>query len=103
MAKQFIIPGLQKTITMGTLILLEIIKKENDMALICLKEGEAVPASVTWKTNLPKKGSKMKLLQPGEIVKWKMEGDAVKVSVPAALLKSKEDCPALAFSFTSVD
>ncbi|MEJ7683227.1 MAG: hypothetical protein WKG06_36295 [Segetibacter sp.] len=30
-------------------------KEGKRYALVCLKEGEEVPASVTWKTNLPKK------------------------------------------------
>ncbi|MEJ7683226.1 MAG: hypothetical protein WKG06_36290 [Segetibacter sp.] len=45
----------------------------------------------------------MKLLQTGEVAKWRMEGDTVKVFIPPALLKSKEGFPALAFSFTAAD
>jgi len=33
-------------------------------------------------------------------VKWAQEGETIKVSLPAALLKSKETYPALAFAFT---
>jgi hypothetical protein len=33
-------------------------------------------------------------------VKWVQEGESVKVSLPAALLKTKESYPALAFAFT---
>jgi len=69
-------------------------------ALVRLKEGEALPTTVEWKGNLPKKGTKIKLLQTGQAVKWAQEGETIKVSLPAALLKSKETYPALAFAFT---
>ena len=69
-------------------------------ALVCVKEGDALPATVEWKGNLPKKGTKIKLLQTGQTVKWVLDGDSVKVSLPAALLKTKESYPALAFAFT---
>jgi len=69
-------------------------------ALVCVKEGDALPATVEWKGNLPKKGTKIKLLQTGQTVKWVLEGDSVKVSLPAAMLKTKESYPALAFAFT---
>lgn len=69
-------------------------------ALACIKEGEALPAIIEWKGNLPKKGTKIKLLQTGQTVKWVSEGESVKVTLPAALLKTKETYPALAFAFT---
>lgn len=69
-------------------------------ALVCLPEEKAVPASITWQNNLPKKGTKLTLLQTGETVKWKQEGDQVTVWLPESLQKSKEPMPALAFSFT---
>jgi alpha-L-fucosidase len=72
-------------------------------ALVCLKEGEALPASIGWKGNTPKKGTKMKLLQNGTVVKWTLENDKVKVSLPASMLKDKINYPALAFSFTRID
>jgi len=67
-------------------------------ALVCLKDESAIPAYLSWKTNVPKKGSTMKLLQTGETVQWKMEGDIVKVILPKSLNKMK-DISALAFSF----
>jgi alpha-L-fucosidase len=72
-------------------------------ALVCLKEGDAVPTSISWKMNAPRKGSKMKLLQTGEIVKWSVENDMVKVTIPAAVTKMKNTLPALAFSFSPVE
>jgi alpha-L-fucosidase len=68
-------------------------------ALANLPEHTAVPAVIEWTGNIPKKGSKMKLLQTGANVKWSVEGDKVKVVVPAALQKSTTDIPALAFSY----
>ena len=71
----------------------------NLYALVCVKEGEAIPASVEWKGNLPKKGSKVSLLQTGQSVKWKITDGVVKVELPAALLKKEVQTPALAFAF----
>lgn len=68
-------------------------------ALVCLKEGVTLPKEVEWKSHLPKKGTPIKLLQTGESLKWKQDGNSVKVFLPASLLKSKTSYPALAFSF----
>ncbi len=68
-------------------------------ALVCLKENEAIPATVSWKMNIPKKGSTLKLLQTGEKLKWSVSGDEVKVSLPKSVLKGGNHLPALAFSF----
>jgi alpha-L-fucosidase len=72
-------------------------------AIVCLAEGEAVPATVNWKTNLPKKGSTMRLLQTGEKVSWSLDGDRVKVNLPASFKKNKQTLPALAFSFVAAE
>jgi alpha-L-fucosidase len=78
-------------------------KGKNDLiyALVCLPENEAIQSEIEWTGNLPKKGSKMKLLQTGKEVKWTQSGDKVKVVVPSELLKSGGNIPALAFAFTS--
>lgn len=68
-------------------------------ALVCIKEGDALPATVEWKGNLPKKGTKMRLLQTGQSVKWKITDGVVRVELPAALLKKGDTTPALAFAF----
>lgn len=70
-------------------------------ALVCLEENAAMPSTIQWKTNLPKKGSKMRWLQTGETVKWKIENDIVKVTLPKSILTNKVIYPALAFSFES--
>lgn len=64
-------------------------------ALACFKEKESIPASVTWKDNLPKKGTTIKLLQNNQAVRWTQEGNNVIVFLPRAL----SNTGALAFSF----
>jgi alpha-L-fucosidase len=67
-------------------------------ALVCLPEGQSVPKTVEWKGNLPKKGAKMVLISSGAKVKWTLDGDKVKVTLPASFAK-KGEYPALAFAF----
>lgn len=67
--------------------------------LTIVPEGAAIPATVEWTGNTPKKGSKMKLLQSGSNVKYTVDGDKVKVMLPEAV--QKMNTPALAFSFTT--
>ena len=71
-------------------------------ALVCLTEGQAAPSSVTWKLNVPKKGSKMVLLQTGEAVKWSVQDGVVTIIIPASLRQMK-NVPALAFSFVPAE
>ena len=68
-------------------------------ALVCLKDDEAIPASVSWKMNVPQKGSTIRLLQTGEKVKWAVNGDEVKLWLPKSVIKAGNHLPALAFSF----
>ena len=72
-------------------------------AMVCIPEGQAVAKEITWQNNVPKKGSKMKILQTGQTVKWKAEGNSVSVSLPASIVSAKEPLPALAFAFTPVE
>lgn len=72
-------------------------------ALVCFKEGEPLTAEISWKGNLPKKGSVIKLLQSGTAVKWVRDGDSIKLKLPASLLKEKKEYPALAFSFVAAN
>ena len=72
-------------------------------ALVCLKEGQTLPVTVSWKMNAPKKGSVMKLLQTGETVNWMMTGDEVKIMVPKSLHKMNRVPPALTFEFTPAE
>lgn len=68
-------------------------------ALVCLAENEALPSFVEWEKNIPKKGTKMTLLQTGKSVKWVNQNGHIKVTIPSSLIKSKQPLPALAFSF----
>jgi alpha-L-fucosidase len=68
-------------------------------ALVCRNEKEPVPAAVTWKGNLPKRGTKVKWVPTGEALRWRQEGGQVVVQLPAAA-KTAEPIPAFAFSFT---
>jgi alpha-L-fucosidase len=69
-------------------------------AVVCLPEAQPVAREVVWQNNLPVKGSKITLLQTGETVSWKQDGHRIKVTLPASVINSKENYPALAFSFT---
>jgi alpha-L-fucosidase len=69
-------------------------------ALVLLSESEPIAQTVQWKGHFPKKGSTMKLLANDSSVKWKIEGDVVKVILPASFLKLYKTYPALAFSYT---
>ena len=68
-------------------------------ALICLQENTQLPPQVEWTQNLPAPKTKITLLQTGTPVKWRREGNKVRVTLPSSLLKDKNDIPALAFSF----
>jgi alpha-L-fucosidase len=69
-------------------------------ALVCLQESQLTEKEITWQYHLPKKGSKLTLLQTGEEVKWKEEEHRVRIYLPSSVVNSKESYPALAFSFT---
>jgi len=69
-------------------------------ALVCFPENEPVSKELFWQHNLPEKGSKMKLLQTGEQVKWKQDGTGVRIYLPSSIINAKKHLHALAFSFT---
>jgi alpha-L-fucosidase len=79
-------------------------KKESiRYALACFEENQPLPESIEWNNNLPRKGSKIKMLESGETVKWTSNGNTVKLFLPQSLSKSKTAYPALAFTFVPVD
>jgi alpha-L-fucosidase len=51
-------------------------------AIYCIDKKKGIPASVSWNGNAPKRGAKMKLLETGKYVKWKLNGDEVTVQLP---------------------
>ncbi len=74
-------------------------KNNETFALVRLAEGKAIPTTVSWTGNIPRNGTRMKLLATGETVKWKKDGDKVTVTLPASFLKKNKAYAALAFSF----
>ena len=70
-------------------------------AIACLPENQPAPTTLTWTGNLPKKGSKLTLLQTGKAVKWTRTGDKVQLTLPADLNKQAGAYPALAFAFVA--
>ncbi len=71
--------------------------ERNIYAIYCPDEDQAVPSTIQWKGNIPKKGSKIILLETGKPVKWTELNGSVRVNVPKDL--QKKDVPALAFKF----
>ncbi|MBW3129832.1 alpha-L-fucosidase [Hymenobacter profundi] len=76
-------------------------KKGTRYAIALLPETQAAPTTIAWTGNLPKKGSKMTLLQTGKSVKWTRAGDKVSVTLPASLAKQAGAYPALAFAYAA--
>ncbi|MCD9014296.1 alpha-L-fucosidase [Fulvivirgaceae bacterium QH1ED-6-2] len=66
-------------------------------AISCLSEGTPMPRTVSWKGNVPRKGTRMTLLSSGTTVKWSVQGDIVTVSIPTSVAKSYT--PALTFAY----
>jgi len=65
-------------------------------AFYCIDKKEDVPATISWKGNVPRKNAKMKLLETGKNVKWKVNDDKVTVQLPKNI---SVDAIALAFQF----
>lgn len=76
-------------------------KKGTRYAIACLPENQPAPATLQWTGNLPRKGSKLKLLQTGKAVPWTRQGNQVKLTLPADLNQQAGTYPALVFAFTA--
>jgi alpha-L-fucosidase len=60
----------------------------NIYAIVCLKEGEPLPAKVRWKGNEPARRSRLKCLQTGKSASWKKLADGnIEVALPSGLPK----------------
>ncbi|TGE04796.1 alpha-L-fucosidase [Hymenobacter fodinae] len=70
-------------------------------AIACLPENKPTPTTITWTGNIPRKGSKITLLQTGKKVAWTRQGNRVQISLPPALAQQAGAYPALAFAFTA--
>lgn len=72
-------------------------KKEKTYAIHLLKSEGGVPKEVSWKGNLPTKGTQIRLLETGELVQWQIRDGQVTLQLPNAL--STQDLVALAFVY----
>lgn len=68
-------------------------------AIYCFKADSIPSVSIEWIGNAPKKGSKMTLLNSNETVKWELNGNTVKVYLPASIKNNTDVYGALAFSY----
>lgn len=66
-------------------------------AIVCFKEGEPAPTTVTWKGNEPMKGSSIYNVATGKKMQWKKTKDGITVTLPKSLTK---DEPAIALELT---
>lgn len=72
-------------------------KSGNLYAIVCQNENQSVPI-IEWTGNIPKPGSIMKLVGSKETVKWNVQGQTVRVSLPAS--SQMRNVPAVVFEFT---
>jgi len=72
---------------------------KNTFAITLLTEGEAVPNTVSWEGNLPKKGSSLKLVSTGKKLNYTIKDNVVTVKLPASVRNAAK--AALAFSYKS--
>ncbi len=68
-------------------------------AIVLIQEGTKIPKTIEWKGNIPKKGTKMRVISTGNRVKWIIDGNKVRVNVPESVLNSTNSYPAIAFSY----
>lgn len=71
-------------------------KEGKKYAIVLVEKEKKAPKMVSWKGNLPKKDSKLKLLETGEVLKWQIKNNEIIVNLPSDY---KQMTPALAFSF----
>lgn len=75
-------------------------KEGNIHAIIRLQPGTAVPNTIEWKGNEPKKGTQMKLMSTGDNLKWVYENGKTKVFIPKSIRKNSTAAgPAITFSY----
>ena len=65
-------------------------------AICCVEENKPLPKKITWKGNIPKKGSKIIFLETGKPVQWSATKDGIEVVVPQGLPANQA---AIVFSF----
>lgn len=67
-------------------------------ALVTIAENTTAQPTITWKGNVPTKGSVMRLVGSNVKVKWKKSGDEVIVTLPASVTRKYSPAIALAYS-----
>lgn len=65
-------------------------------AIHTISDRGMVPETITWKGNIPAKGTKMTLLSNGKKVKWETDGETVTVELPSKVDRTEP----VAFKFT---
>jgi alpha-L-fucosidase len=68
-------------------------------AIHCLDASSKPGKTLSWKGNLPAKGSVVTLLNTGKSVKWTLKDDVVRLQLPATLKDNPDLFGALAFSY----
>lgn len=68
-------------------------------AIVRIPENSTLPSTMEWKGNFPVKGSKLNLISNGTLVKWKKDGNSVKVYLQYSMIHSGKYYPAVVFSF----
>ncbi len=66
-------------------------------AMVTFTENTNAPSIISWKTNPPKKGSRIKLLQTGENVQWIANENGVTITLPRSI--AGKTFAALAFAY----
>lgn len=67
-------------------------------SITCLTEGEAIPETISWKGNEPKKGSAIRYIPTGQKVKWsKADDGSIVITLPKGI---KQGYAAVAFEMT---
>lgn len=65
--------------------------KKTLYALYALNDNETLPRTIEWKGNIPRKGSRVILLETGKRVRWSVTKDGtVKVRLPRRIMKNNE-------------
>ena len=59
--------------------------KRKCYAIYMLEEGAGIPETISWRGNLPKKGTKLRLVEDNSTLRWKIHGDSVTVKLPSKL------------------
>jgi alpha-L-fucosidase len=68
-------------------------------SLVKLNEKNEMPQEISWKGNIPKKGTKIKCMQTQTLLKWTTSGGVVKLEIPKSMQSINNLTGVLAFAF----